>query len=251
MEEPTQPTTKTCKHCGNEFEKLKHYRYGNYCSGSCSVKAARIKRKSLGNIQPETFTQSAINLKPETQNPATKFIDTPLPKLPAPTLPANADSTSAQFMLQWLAKDRDRYETAYNSERELRKKLRDEKDKLEKEFEKYKYEQQLEKISNSKPSGLQGISENPLILKLAEHAGPALGKILERLAEPGAPQLAGAENNAALSFAQWLATKQPETQQYLIKMLSALAQLPDEATLMQRISQIESIVLSDYMRATG
>lgn len=248
--ETTQPTpTYTCKQCGTDFtpqySMMQHRIDTKFCCDDhrkqWNAEHRKPRKPALGNTQP---TQPATSQ-------ATTFIDTPLPKLPAPTLPANADSTSAQFMLQWLAKDRDRYETAYNNERELRKKLRDEKERLEKEFEKYKFDQQIEKISNSKPGGLSGLSENPLVMKLIDHVGPALGKIAERLAEPGAPQLAGAENNAALSFAQWLATKQPDTQQYLIKMLNALAMLPDEATLIQRISQIESIVLSDYMRATG
>lgn len=244
MEEPTQPTTKTCKQCSTDFtprySMMLHRVDTKFCCDDHRTQWNATHRKPrLGNIQvdrPATSSQPAS-------------IEPPMPKAITPVIPAGL-SDSAQFMVQWLAKDRDRYETLFNSERELRKKLRDEKDKLEKEFEKYKYEQQLEKISNSKPSGLQGISENPLVLKLAEHAGPALGKILERLADP-TPQLAGPENNAALGFAQWLATKQPETQQYIMKMLSALAQLPDEATLMQRISQIESIVLSDYMRAVS
>lgn len=238
-----------CKICGKEYEKPKGYRYSYYCSGSCKLKAYRAKYpvQSLGQT-PNLFPDA------QPQLPNTPMVKEPAPpKAITPPMPPNM-SDSAAFMVNWITRDRDRFEKLYNDERDTRKKIKEAKEALEKEFEKYKNDQALEKISNAKPSGLSGLSENPLVMKLIDHVGPALGKIAERFAEAGAAtpatQLAG-NDQGAINFAQWLSTKQPETQQYIVKMLMALSALPDENLLIQKIAQIENLVLGDYMRATG
>jgi len=247
-----ETTTRKCAlpGCENHFTPDRNHPYQKYCSSNHTRKA---KRQGLGNIteptlfsQPSTVNSQTVDSRPIVKEPAP-------PKAITPPMPPNM-SDSAAFMVNWITRDRDRFEKLYNDERDTRKKIKEAKEALEKEFEKYKNEQALEKISNAKPGGLSGLSENPLVMKLIDHVGPALGKIAERFAEAGAAtpatQLAG-NDQGAINFAQWLSTKQPETQQYIVKMLMALSALPDENLLIQKIAQIENLVLGDYMRATG
>lgn len=249
-----ETTTRKCAldGCENHFTPDKRHPNQKYCSTQHNRKA-REKKRALGNVNDQSTLfsqQSTVNSGQWTVD--SRQIEPKVPKAITPPLPPNM-SDSAAFMVQWITKDRDRFEELYKTERDTRKKLRDAKEALEKEFEKYKNAQELEKIANAKPSGLSGLSENPLVMKLIDHVGPALGKIAERLAEPSAlpaTQLAG-NDQGAVNFAQWLATKQPDTQQYIVKMLMALSAIPDENILIQKIGQIEGLVLGEYMRATG
>jgi len=242
----------TCNHCGTEFTPSSFHPNAKFCSVVCREKSRNQKRKAerLGNINQLPLTEStnqqpASNPKPEPKETPIKKVDIAIP---------NTLGDSATFIIKMVERDRDRFEKLYDSERATRKKLKEDKEKLEKEISDLKQSHELEKIANAKPTGLAGLSDNPLVNKLIDHIGPALGKLAERMAEPAAPQMAGipgGEQNPAVAFANWLATKTPGTQEYILKMLMALSQLPNEDVLIQRIAQIEQIVLSDYMRAAG
>lgn len=234
---------KTCKQCGTEFEP----RYSAILHRSdtvyCSDAHRREHRGTLGNIAPQQSTPQQKQLP-----------ETPMKK--AEIAVPNGLGENANFIIKMVERDRDRFEEAYKEERTTRKKLKEEKEKIEKQFAEFKQQTELEKISSLKPTGLAGLGENPLVNKLidgiAPHIGPSVGKWLERMMEPGAPgtQLAGGNNNA-IAFAQWLETQTPGTQEYILKLLLALSQIPNENDLIQRIAQIESLVMGDYMRKAG
>lgn len=244
-----ETNTRTCKECGNEYQHGVGYRFGHYCSRMCKNHGyvKKIKERAVLGQLP------LIETKPEPKQPTPPMQNTePVQKPVNFTLPGHIEPT-AQFLITFITKDRDRFEELYKQERATRQKIRNEKDSLEKEFEKYKYQQELEKIASAKPSGLQGLSENPLVSKLVDHIGPALGKLAERLVDqpnlPAPTQLAG-DQNPAVHFAQWLESKQPELQQYIIEMLATLSRVPDN-NLFEKVAQINNLVLGDYMRATG
>lgn len=243
----------TCNHCGTEFTPSSFHPNAKFCSVVCREKSRNQKRKAerLGNINQLPLTEPTSNEQPKTinQQPAK---ETPIKKVDI-AIP-NSLGDSATFIIKMVERDRDRFEKLYDSERATRKKLKEDKEKLEKEISDLKQSHELEKIANAKPTGLAGLSDNPLVNKLIDHIGPALGKLAERMTEPAAPQMAGipgGEQNPAVAFANWLATKQPGTQEYILKMLLALSQVPDENVLIQKIAQIEQMVLGDYMRAAG
>lgn len=242
----------TCPQCEKEFTRLNGHIFGKYCTSACKEKARRKRYKEqLGSI---TQQQPIFETQHPTPTPTIKPEATPMKKAEV-TIP-NSLGENATFIIKMVERDRDRFEKAYEEERTSRKKIKEEKEKVDKDFAAYKQQTELDKIANAKPTGLAGFGENPMVNKLidgiAPHIGPSVGKWLERLMEPGAggQQLAGG-GEQPLQFAQWLQTKTPETQNFVMQTLGALMQIPDESTLIQKIGQIQQMVLGEYLRATA
>lgn len=244
-ETPTE-TTYTCKQCNGpvkpHWSKITNRKDTTFCCDD--------HRRAWREANPLPYKLNGVEPQPKPKEMKT---NSPVDEVFKPTpinVPAGLDA-NAQFIIGMISRERDRFEDLYKREREKRENIWSEKYKLEKEYEQYKYQQQVDAIANAKPTGLSGLGENPLVMKLIDHVGPALGKLAERMVDQPAALAGTGGENPALQFAQWLATKTPETQAYVLKMLGALMQTKDEGELNQRIAQIQNLVMDDYMRATG
>jgi predicted nucleic acid-binding Zn ribbon protein len=163
---------KDCAQCGNSFEPKRDFAI--FCSKKCQNKAHNDKKRNfrINNGQINGTDDSLNDRKNSREN----------------GLSTNHNGHAEfSFMLKVLETDRDRFENLYNEECEERKILEEELSNLEKEFEKFKATQAIEKIANAKPSGLSGLAENPLMMKLIDHLGPAIGKFAERMSSNGTP----------------------------------------------------------------
>ena len=88
-----------------------------------------------------------------------------------------------QIAVDLLKQDARRWEQLYKEEKEKRKKISDKYETLREELAAIKVDNRIAEIENKKPGGLEGLAENPLVLKLADHVGPALGALMMKLAD--------------------------------------------------------------------
>lgn len=170
---------KDCVQCGTSFEPKRDFAL--YCSKKCQNKAHNDKKR---NFRINNGTDDSLN---DRKNGRENGLST-----------NHNGHAEFSFMLKVLETDRDRFENLYNKEREEREFLEEELSTLEKEFAKFKAAHAIEKIANAKPSGLSGLAENPLMMKLIDHLGPAIGKFAERMSANGTPAKMVVNNNENL-----------------------------------------------------
>jgi hypothetical protein len=131
-----------------------------------------------------------------------------------------------------LKQDSRRWEDLYKEEREKRKKMQGKYEETKDELVKLKVDHRIESIENAKPSGLQGFSENPIVLKLVEHVGPALGALMMKFADgPTQGQLVGTDGQLdevaqgqMNDIIKWMSELPVETRGVLYEVLHQLAQ---------------------------
>jgi hypothetical protein len=172
---------KNCAECDDEFETASHN--ARFCSASCKWKHENKRGKEK-------------NMKPDQQK---------LPSLQKQAI--EGASPQASIAIDLLRQEARRWEDMYREERDSHKKdvekfeakcedLTNRFENAKDELAKLKVDQKIELIENAKPSGLQGLADNPLVMKLMDHVGPALGAIMMKLSDfgpPAAGQMAGTD----------------------------------------------------------
>lgn len=126
--------------------------------------------------------------------------------------------------------------------------LTTQRDELQKKLDRIELENSLGMAAKS---GLNGISENPLVLKVLDHVGPSLGAWLSKLAEgkgSGVSQLTGMENlsqdvqRQVMEISQWY-TMQPEpVQQSVYAILDSFANAEPEKQLPMLLKQMTNLL---------
>lgn len=147
----------------------------------------------------------------------------------------------ARFMIRQLEKEVDRWEKLYNEQKVTAQKFLEKKDAIQKELDELKNEEKIRTLS--KPSGLDGIMQSPLIEQLMPHIGPSLGKYLDRMIEAqGTPKaIAGIENldeqtrSMMENMMKWFATLDVPTQKNIYMLLNNLSM--DQEKINARINQ--------------
>jgi hypothetical protein len=162
------PREKKCEECSTPFTSM--LKRARFCSGKCRAKNARKNGTSLGIAFKETGSQLPV---PASQRTSMHVLSQTDPQ--------------TQVVMDILTKEASRWEDAWKEERTQRKELQKANAALKEQLAALKVDHQMEALENSKPSGLAGLADNPLVQKLFEHAAPALGAFLMRYAE-GAPQ---------------------------------------------------------------
>lgn len=206
--------------CQHEFEPRK----GKiYCSNTCRSKASIIKNAGLGNLVPAQ--------KEKENEPTRKPMQVDSPVLSQ--LPVHA-----QFIIDQLKKETQRWETDFKEEREARKKLKEENRDLRNQLAEMKTEQKIKAIEeeHKKPGALEGILDSPL----GQHLGPALGKLAERFVDAipmnaGAATLtqvagvSGEQNEQVTQISNWYIAQPAEVQEVFYKLVNDMAgKQPDE-----------------------
>lgn len=202
--------TRNCDECGKEYQyKLET---SKYCSGSCRAKASQ-KSKGLGEVDTRT---APVAKRPE------------LPKRLHYDIPTEI-SASAQFIIDQLKKDVDRWEKATNErESELKDKTK-EVEKLRTELAEIKTDQRI--AEQTAPGGLSGLMDSPGFQTLIEKIGPGLGVLSEKIANwmsaPTGNQIAGPPNanDPIAQFTQWLQSLDEENRILVWKLFQYLASL--------------------------
>jgi hypothetical protein len=210
------------QNCNNEFEQRDGKKY---CSGSCRAKASILNRASLGNL-PTMAANQAHSTKANFN--------------------IQSDPTSA-YIISHLTGERDRWMNDFNKEREARKKLKEEKEALEKKIRDMEYEQRIAAIENAKPSGLNGLLSTPAGEKLLEAAAPLIQRMLE--AQPA--QIAGTNGQTpAALFEAWFSKLSMQGKQIIWDMLKIFSTMP-EAELINYARQVIESLAPTYAQANG
>jgi hypothetical protein len=222
---------KHCEHCTKDFEAKRTDK--RFCSASCRSKASIISRAHLGETPG-----SAAPAKP-----ARMELDTKIP----------GTDVRTQYVIDSLTREVDRFEKQYNSETAESKRLRDEVASLKEIIVGMKTDAKIAEIEGTKKSALEGLGENPIVLKILEHAGPAIGAMAMKLVEGNAaPQMQGIDpSNPGVIFLQWLSQKNEAVQRSVLALLQGMEQIQDENILMMKLGQIQSLVMGDHMRRAG
>lgn len=235
---------KNCEHCEKEFEGTAR---AKFCSSTCRHKAWE-KSHGLGNTGA-TQTQSTST----TTATQPKTVRASIP------VPTGLDPQS-QVIFSMLQKDSDRWEEKYKEEKSESKKIREEKEKLEKELAdlkhaneiaSMKHTQELDSVRNEKPSGLAGLADHPMVKELMTHLGPPLGELATfgvRKMTGGPPAMLG-DAQELDETAQWVQSQSAETQQALRNLIAQLSQLQDEKVIQASIVRLISVLQGNAMNA--
>lgn len=213
--------------CSKEFEAREGKKY---CCGSCRAKASVYNKTqhTLGNIPAQETTPKQFGFKPSFN---------------MPTDPASA------FIIEQLKKERDRWESEYREEKATAKKLKEEKEALEKKIMTMENDQRIAQIENAKPSGLNGLLETPGGQKLLEICAPMIQRMIE--APTAAPaQMGGTPAGPAALFETWFRKLGMSTQQTVWLMLQGLSNMP-ETELHNYAQQIVAQLQQTYPHAAN
>lgn len=200
---------------------------------------------NMGNIvNPETSAQT------QSQDPAQTFTE---PKQHRDLSIPSGLSPTALFIIDNLKEQRDDWKSEWREEREARRKLLSEKERLEKELRDFKHDRELSDIRNEKPSGLSGLMESPVMKELTPHIGPAIGEFLMGIAKVGtskmagmsvpgaAPGMAGVPTDIMSATASWLSQVSEPTQQAFMQMMTPIMGM-DEQLAMYYLSNIINLI---------
>jgi hypothetical protein len=220
---------KQCDHCHKDFEAKRIDK--RFCSTSCRSKASILSRAKLGEVEASPNKSQRME------------IDTNIP----------GTDVRTQYVIESQKREIDRFEKQYNNEAAESKRLRDEVAALKETIVGMKTDAKIAEIEGSKKSALEGLGENPIVLKILEHAGPAIGAMAMKLVEGnGATQMQGIDpSNPGVIFLQWLSQKNETVQRTVLALLQGMANIQDENMLMMKLGQIENLVMGDYMRRAG
>jgi hypothetical protein len=204
--------TRNCDHCGKEYAY--NLASSRFCSSPCRA----------ANAKKNPRQQSSMNFMEPQQGNA------PVSQQSAPdnTLLSGLGKLQqmffmpphAQYMIDHLKKEADRWENRSEEERKKREKAEEELKQLKLDMEK-----------QQNPGGLQGFAEkNPDIIgKLIDVLGP---KVASLIPEPSPQQqIAGPGGNGLTEplqqLIQWTASMPPETQESFWQMIGVFMQTED------------------------
>lgn len=264
--------------CDVEFELKPTGKQQRYCCTAHRNKHLALKEKELikiakgmGNIEPgaQEETAQVVEEKPATQinmfpslPPKKTFLDEKEP--PRASIPKpGAMDIHTQWVFENQRKEIDRWENAFNQEREARKKEHDEADKLRTELAELKTDRKIREIESEhkKPSGLQGFTSTVESLLANEHIAPHIGAILGKLLGTGGAmgQLpAGVDEQAqqaAMQIINWYGAQQADVQTNFNELINAIATQvkPDQLapTLLRLVNVIKGGSSITKASATG
>lgn len=189
------------KKCAKLFEPKRTDQL--YCSDSCKVSVYR-KRKSLGQVQQ---TKVPATMKPQSLTPPE---------------PLNA---SAQFIIDELTRQRNKYENQVTAHEAEIKKLREEKIQLEKERDKF------ERELNEKPSGLAGFfSNSENVSKTVEQIPTVIAGVVElvkSMRSESGTQMGQLPAQKEHDLIVWLKQQTPTIQQGFIDIVKGFIKYPE------------------------
>jgi hypothetical protein len=238
-EEVSNPegNTRECDHCGTSyvFRSTK----SKFCSDACRNKAGNKLRKQAGNHAQKPASDKSDDSYMEEADV--------MESAPQQTrLSGNLRGLDAQS--QYIITHQ---QSIINDLKERRRSLERKLDEtttrkieLEKKLDRIELEQSL---NISAKSGLNGLGENPMILKLLDYAGPALGawalKTVEGGGSPASPQLTGLTPEVQRQvdeISKWYASQPAENQALLYFILNTFAESDPEKlpALLERIQNL-------------
>lgn len=219
-----------CLKCG------KHYKAKNSASKFCS------------DICRNTFNQSQ---KRKPNAAPLGSIDDKSPAFPKPVAAPTFTDIPAHLKIgvDLLTKEAQRWEDAFKDERQKRKDLQAKFEAQREELAKLKVDHQIEAIQNAKPSGLNGLAENPLVLKLMDHAGPALGAWLAKMADASNTSMTGTDGQLDDATAKqlhdinsWFVTLEEKQREEVYKLLFVLGQSKTPAIFNDTVLRLQNIL---------
>jgi hypothetical protein len=177
-------------------------------------------------------------------------------KKPAPEKSLTASFTNgslppqAVWIISELTRSRDLLQTQLNDEKTSRKEFQRQKLDLERQIEKIKFDHELEALKNAKPTGLNGLSENPFVLKVLEHVGPGLNAILMKYGQPGPDQLVagtdgqldGDQQNHLKQIVNWYTQLPTPLQNQVYLTIDAFAHIPNAQSLDASLKRIQNLL---------
>lgn len=228
-----------CLHCGNDFNSVT--RKAKFCSDACRNRYYREQQSAAAaQVKHLNGTSSPINgtvPEPPAPAPMSPVIKETFAQATAALTPA------AQLMFEMLKKEAQRWEDAYNKERDARKKLKEVNEQLRNELAEIKTDIKIKEIESKKPSGLNGFLENPLVRELAPHVGQALGKIIERMMTPGALEGTAGQLDAQVNeIITWIGALPESDRNNLYEILTAFASAQSDQARSQMIERIKNLV---------
>lgn len=261
--EPEVVIKRTCalSSCGKEFTPTDSKQ--KYCCTAHRNKAIYEKKKSMGSfVDADAAQSSAQNDSAQKNPPAQTFTE---PKQHRDLAIPSGLSPTAVFIIDNLKEQRDDWKAEWKEEREARRKLLAEKERLEKEIRDFKHERELADIRNEKPSGLNGLMESPVMKELSPHIGPAIGEFLMGIAKvgtskiagmapppvPGAEGLSGVSADIMSATASWLSQLSEETQRAFMQMMTPIMGMDEQTALYYITNIINLIQHGSTARQTG
>lgn len=244
-----------CVVCKTAFKssRAKH----STCSNSCRSKLARQNRKTSLNMTPEEeekprFAEmppkAKVNGKMNGNNchigHSAAVVGTPI---------FHGLSPQMQIAVDLLKQDSRRWEQLYKDEKEKRKKVTDRYETLREEMASIKVDHRISEIENKRPSGLEGFAENPMVLKLLDHVGPALGALMLKLGDGGAPssQLIGTDGQLdeitqtqSNEMIKWFISLPTDTRTMVYEILTELAASKSIEVLNETLMRMRNILRS-------
>lgn len=212
MKEPRITYNKNCEYCGIEYQAgLPNARF---CSARCRAANWR-SEKSSDTIEREHQPDQIDSTEQE-------------PEI------SEALSPGMQMLVDLLRDQCEYWENAYADERERSNEWEEKYNNTKAELHEQKLNQKLlnhkiDILQKAKPTGIDGLAENPFLLKLAEHVGPALAGLVTRL---GDSKNKGSEkrpdpqaNNSSFYYVQLPANLPEDRRIKIIEILRDMAAL--------------------------
>lgn len=232
-----------CETCNKEFES--HRRHARFCSDKCRSINTR-KRHKLNGIMTTTKEEQTkppkVNGSSNGSSHGTAVVATPIFQGLTPQM---------QIAVDLLKQDARRWEEMYREEKAARKKTEDSlKEKVD-ELARIKVDHQIESIENKRPSGLQGLAESPIVAKLLDHVGPALGALMMKLTDGSGPGLIGTDGQLdeltqtqISEFNKWFAGLHPDQRGVIYEIIVSWAQSKTPEILNDTLVRIKNILRS-------
>jgi hypothetical protein len=232
-----------CLECKKQYKAK--YEHSKFCSDFCR---STFNRKAASKAATASKLNGIDKMEKETNVPSL------FPKDAAGATPVfhNLPAHLA-IAVDLLKNDGKRWEHAYNQEREKRKEIQAKYIEAKDELAKIKVDHKIESIENAKPSGLSGLAENPLVLKLMEHAGPALGAWLMKMQGESTPgqlmsgmegQLDEVTQKQLSDINSWYLTLSDKAKAVLYDVLHSLGQSKTPEILNDTLLRIQNILKS-------
>lgn len=161
------------------------------------------------------------------------------------TLPPNAI-----FIIKELERSRDQIQKQLDAERVSRKEHQQKRYDLEKEIDRIKHDHELEMIKGAKPTGLNGLAENPMIMKILDHVGPGINAMMMRFGKGSTEplgtgtegQLEGNQKDQLQQIINWYNHLAPALQQQVYLTIDAFASIPNPQMLDTMLKRIQTLL---------
>ena len=201
--------TRCCDECGKEYQAAQ--KNSKFCSDICRVRNHKKNPKTADSAGQVVPVEKAKDVS-----------------IPSPII--TGVSPQLQIAIGLLQENAKRWETEFREERDLRKKVEAERDKLKEQLVETENKHRLEGIENEKPSVFERVLGS-LPEPIVNHLAPVLGEIAKKLLIPGggeAQAIAGVEgqlDQAQLEFLQWIAQLPEQAQQKVVILCTSMMQM--------------------------